>query len=113
MQPLFTAKELAMIEKIRQRAIDRANRKPKPKLFIDRLNKSEYKYLVSAISRQLLCKASDTTQAQSYVSERVAEKLLVALDVSPQEHGVLLKFAKLVADKQRKFLGITEEGDNE
>lgn len=103
MTPMYTAKELAMIEKIRQRAIDRANRKPKPKLFTEQLNRSEYKYLVSAIGRQSLCKAVDTTQAQSYVSEYVAEKLLVALAVSPQEHGTLLKFAKLVADKRAKL----------
>lgn len=100
MTPMYTAKELAQIEKIRQRAIDRANRKPKPKIFIERLNKSEYKLLVSAVGRDLLCKAVETTQAQSYVSDIVAEKMLVALQVSPQEHSVLLRFAKLVADKK-------------
>lgn len=100
MTPMYTAKELAQIEKIRQRAIDRANRKPKRKIFLERLNKSEYKLLVSAVGRDLLCKAVETTQAQSYVSEIVAEKMLVALQVSPQEHSVLLRFAKLVADKK-------------
>jgi hypothetical protein len=97
---MYTAKELAQIEKIRQRAIDRANRKPKRKIFLERLNKSEYKFLVSALGRDLLCKAVETTQAQSYVSDIVAEKMLVALQVSPQEHSVLLRFAKLVADKK-------------
>lgn len=103
MTPMYTPRELAQIEKIRQRAIDRANRKPKPKIFTERLNKSEYKYLVSAVGRDLLCKAVDTTQAQSYVSDAVAEKMLVTLQVSPQEHSVLLRFAKLVADKKARL----------
>lgn len=102
-QPIYTARELAQIEKIRQRAIDRANRKPKPKIFTTRLNKSEYKYLVSAIGRDILCKAVDTTQAQTYTSEAIAEKVLVALAVSPQEHSVLLRFAKMVADKKAQL----------
>jgi hypothetical protein len=103
MQPVYTAKELAQIERIRQRAIARAERKPKPKLFLERLNKSEYKYLVAAVGRELICKSTGITSAQSYSSDPCAEKMLVALDVSPQEHGVILRFAKMVADKQYKL----------